>query len=79
MGTWDLETVAEEAAVKRDALEAGETIHLADLLAICSEKNMELDSSFRSLKGRVCFRGDNAKTADGRAAFYRRLQQVRRA
>ena len=38
MGTWDLETVEEEEMVKRRAIESGQTIHLADLLAICSEK-----------------------------------------
>ena len=36
MGTWDWPSVAaEEAEVKRRAIEKGETIHLADLLAIC--------------------------------------------
>eukprot|EP00435_Cladocopium_sp_Y103_P008030 s2775_g2.t1 len=37
MGTWDLESVQEEESVKRRAIEKGQTIHLADILAICSE------------------------------------------
>lgn len=50
MGTWDWSSVAKEADVKRRAIEKGETIQLADLLAICSEKHVELDPSFRQLK-----------------------------
>ena len=73
MGTWDWSSVAEEADVKRRAIEKGETIHLANLLAICSEKHVELDPSFRQLKGRVCFRGDAAKTESGIIALYHTL------
>ena len=73
MGTWDWSSVAEEADVKKRAIEKGETIHLADLLAICSEKHVELDPSFRQLKGRVCFRGDAAKTESGNNALYQTL------
>ena len=73
MGTWDWSSVTEEADVKRRAIEKGETIHLADLLAICSEKHVELDPSFRQLKGRVCFRGDAAKTESGNIALYQTL------
>ena len=73
MGTWDWSSVAEEADFKRRAIEKGEVIHLADLLAICSEKHVELDPSFRQLKGRVCFRGDAAKTESGNIALYQTL------
>ena len=38
MGLWDLESVEEEDAVRKRALATGQTIHLADLPAICSEK-----------------------------------------
>eukprot|EP00435_Cladocopium_sp_Y103_P022705 s3286_g5.t1 len=61
MGTWDLESVEEEESVKKRAIESGQTIHLADLLAICSEKHVELEPKYRSLKGRVCYRGDQAQ------------------
>ena len=40
MGTWDLETVEEEETVQKRAIESGQTIHLADFLAICSEKHV---------------------------------------
>ena len=73
MGTWDLESVEEEDTIRAKAIAEGETIHLADLLAICSEKNVELEPRYRSLKGRVCYRGDAAKTARGEVALYQTL------
>ena len=73
MGTWNLDTVREEGRVRAEALREGIVIHIGDLLAICSERNMELDPLYRKLKGRVCFRGDNAKTADGRLALYQTM------
>ena len=73
MGTWDWDSVAEESSVKRDALNRGETIHLADLLAICSEKHVELEPAYRQLKGRVCYRGDAARTESGNIALYQTL------
>ena len=73
MGTWDLESVTEEDTIRAKAIEEGETIHLADLLAICSEKNVELEPRYRSLKGRVCYRGDAARTARGEVALYQTL------
>ena len=73
MGTWDLKSVQEEEEVRRIAISENETIHLADLLAICSEKHVELEPKFRSLKGRVCYRGDAARTAKGEIALYQTL------
>ena len=73
MGTWDLESVTEEHIVKKRSIEEGVTIHLADLLAICSEKHMELSEELRTLKGRVCYRGDNARTAEGKLAVYQTM------
>ena len=54
MGTWDLESVEEEEAARKRALATGQTIHLADLIAICSEKHVELEPQHRTFKGRVC-------------------------
>ena len=73
MGTWDWASVDEEHNVKKRAIENHETIHLADLLAICSEKHVELEPAFRQLKGRVCYRGDAAKTESGNIALYQTL------
>ena len=73
MGTWEWDSVEEEQTVKKKALDRGETIHLADLLAICSEKHIELEESYRQLKGRVCFRGDAARTESGNIALYQTL------
>ena len=73
MGTWEWDSVEEEQTVKKKALDRGETIHLADLLAICSEKHIELEESYRQLKGRVCFRSDAARTESGNIALYQTL------
>ena len=73
MGTWELESVDEEFRVKEAALQSGETIHIVDLLAICSEKHVELAPELCALKGRVCYRGDSAKTAEGKLALYQTL------
>ena len=58
MKTWDLESVEEEEAVRKRAIATGQTIHLADFLATCSEECAELEPQYRTLKGRVCYRGD---------------------
>ena len=60
MGAWKLESVREDADVCEEAVRGQKTIHIADLLAICWEKNVELEPSKRSLKGRVRYRGDAA-------------------
>ena len=73
MGAWRLDSVREEDEVRAEALRENKTIHLADLLAICSEKNVELEPSKRSLKGRVCYRGDAARDASGNLALYQTL------
>ena len=43
MGTWDLDSVEEEHMVRKRAIDNGTKTHLADLLAICSEKHVELE------------------------------------
>ena len=73
MGTWDLEMVEEEETVKRRAVESRQTIYLADLLVICSEKHVELEPQYRSLKGGICYRGDQAHTKKGNLALYQTM------
>jgi hypothetical protein len=68
-----IETVEEEEAVKKRAIASGQTIHLADLLAICSEKHVALGPQFRTLKGRACYRGDQARTEKGNLALYQTM------
>jgi len=43
------------------------------LLAICSEKHVELGPQFRTLKGRACYRGDQARTEKGNLALYQTM------
>ena len=73
MGAWKLESVREEADVREEAIREQKTIHIADLLAICSEKNVELEPAKRSLKGRVCYREDAARDESGNLALYQTL------
>ena len=51
MGTWDLETVEEEETVKKRAIESGQTINLADFLAICSEKHVGIGTAIQVIEG----------------------------
>ena len=67
------DTVAEDETVKKRAIKNGQTTHLADLLAICSEKHVGLEPQYRSLKGRVCYRGDQAGTEKGNLALYQTM------
>ena len=73
MGTWDLEMVEEEETVKRRAVESRQTIYLADLLVICSEKYVELEPQYRSLKGGIYYRGDQAHTEKDNLALYQTM------
>ena len=73
-GTWLLETVQELATLKQQARTKGEKIVIGQLMTICSENFAELaDKSKRVLKGRVVFRGDNARDENGALAIYQDL------
>ena len=77
MGAWKLESVREEADVREEAIREQNHPYVADLLAICSEKNVELEPAKRSLKGRVCYRGDAARDESGNLALYQTLSASR--
>ena len=61
-GVWNLTSVREQDDVVAEARKPGApTIHLGDLMTLCSEKHSELNlpEEERDYKGRACFRGDN--------------------
>jgi hypothetical protein len=72
-GTWIEDTVIEKHLLVANAKASGETIHLGDLMSICSVKNAEGPESLQSFKGRVCFRGDSVKDQEGLAAIFQEM------
>ena len=73
-GTWLPETVQEVNQLKQHARATGEKVVIGQAMTICSEKYAELeDESLHELKGRIVFRGDNARDEDGALAVYQDL------
>ena len=72
-GTWDNSTVTELSEVVRKAKETGESVHLGHLMSICSIKFAELAKELQVYKGRIVYRGDNARDEYGTAAVYQEL------
>ena len=72
-GTWDLSSVREREDLIAWSKETGTEIVLGDIMAICSIKFHEMAEEFWKWKGRLVFRGDNAKDADGNLAVYQSL------
>ena len=73
-GTWLLDTVQELQTLKQTAKNTGEKVIIGQLMSICSEKFAELaDESKKLLKGRIVFRGDNARDENGALAIYQDL------
>ena len=72
-GTWSLDTVTEKddliAKSKRDK----SPIHMGELLQLCSIKHAELEPQCQKYKGRICYRGDNAKDEHGALAIYQEM------
>ena len=71
--TWDLLSVKEAETIKQEARKSGRKVHLGSLMTICSVKFAELAKHLQVLKGRVVFRGDNAKDEWGAPALYQEL------
>jgi len=73
MDTWLESTVTEKVKLLESARAKGEKIHLGDLLTLCSIKYYEMHPNWWKHKGRICYRGDNAKDQEGAAAVYQEL------
>ena len=71
--TWLEETVIERDDLVKNAQKSGETIHLGDLLTICSIKFWERVVAEHMYKGRICFRGDNVRDEQGAVAVFQEL------
>ena len=71
--TWLEDTVIEKEELQKQARSQGETIHLGELLSICSIKFYECIREMWRWKGRICFRGDIVKDADGAWAVFQEL------
>jgi len=71
--TWLPETVIEKTELKSWASRVKKKIHIGDLLLLCSIKFFEMPEAYHKHKGRICFRGDNARDEAGALAIYQEL------
>lgn len=69
IGVWDDSTVMEKYEREKLAKESGNTIHLAELMSICSIKFWEIPDK-RKHKARIVFRGDRILDQYGSAAKF---------
>ena len=73
IGTWDESTVVERDDVIREARDNNETIHLGDILGICSIKHHEMQESMWKHKGRWCFRAPTTRDEKGSHAIFQEM------
>ena len=71
--TWLPSTVIEKSDLIAWARKNMKKIHIGDLLLLCSIKFFEMPEAYHKHKGRICFRGDNAKDQFGASAIYQDL------
>jgi hypothetical protein len=71
--TWLLETVIEKKDLREWAQKTNTKVHFGELLLLCSIKYWEMGPAYWKHKGRICFRGDNAKDEGGALAVYQEL------
>ena len=53
-----------------EAARTGKNVHFGDLMRLCHVKHSELEEKYRSLKGRIVFRGDNVRDESGHLAVF---------
>jgi len=71
--TWDEKTVVEREDLLAQSRAEGSTIHVGELMTLCSIKYWEMEESARRYKGRIVFRGDSTKDQNGSAAIFQEL------
>ena len=71
-GTWDLKTVIEKDILIKQS-KGKKHITMGDLMFICSVKFWEMAVEMHKHKGRIVFRGDNAKDEHGALAIYQEM------
>ena len=70
MDAFALDKPEERSAIKKRYEKIGKKVHFGTLRTICHEKHSELPMNQRVYKGRVVFRGDIVKDADGFYAVF---------
>ena len=68
--TFDLDSVKGLEDIKKMYEKAQKPVHFGSLRTICHEKNAEMMKLIKEYKGRVVFRGDTVKAADGYLAVF---------
>ncbi|MDP7647929.1 MAG: hypothetical protein QGH82_07675, partial [Candidatus Woesearchaeota archaeon] len=67
---WDVKAVKPRAEVEQRARDEGIVVHFGELMALCHLKNAELAEFLQRYKGRIVFRGDGVKDAEGFYAVF---------
>ena len=63
----------EKSDLVERAISSGNKINMGEVLTICSVKFVERHASHHVYKGRICYRGDNAKDEYGALAVYQEM------
>ena len=75
MQVWDDDDIHEVDDLKRQARESGQTIHVAEIMAIGSIKNSESKDQAK-LKVRLVFRGDDTRDQNNQLALFREMKSI---
>ena len=68
--TWDDDTVRPLWQLKKECRASGRRVQIAELLTLCGVKHFELHPSQHKYKGRIVFRGDQVRDADGNPILF---------
>ena len=71
--TWLEETVEEESKIKEWAKKEGVKIYIGELLTLGGIKKWEMSPEHHVPKGRICYRGDDARDENNASACYQEL------
>jgi len=72
-GTWDEASVCERDDLLSRTRAQNKTIHIGDLMTLCSIKFYEMSPELHRYKGRIVFRGDSTKDQHGASAVFQEL------
>ena len=68
--TWSDESVRPLWKLKQECRQSARRVQIAELLTLCGVKHSELHPSQHKYKGRIVFRGDQIRDADGNAIVF---------
>ena len=75
-GTWDLNSVREQADVRSEAKKTGISVHFGQLMTIASIKFYELAAHLQKMKGRIVYRATVRKMSMAQRQSIKNLVQI---